>query len=166
MSRGFTKEGDQEEAPIIPPRADLPGGVTNYVTPNGRKELLHEREELERERKKLLANHDDENRRALMVVEAKLKQLNKRIASARIIDPEGQPKDEVRMGAIVEFNNGQKTLRFQIVGVDEADFKQQKIPFTAPIARALNGGKVNETVDFKRGDKIQKLEILSIRYPG
>jgi transcription elongation factor GreB len=166
MSRGFAKEGDREEAPIIPPRADLPEGVTNYVTPNGHEELLREREELEKERKELVAAHEAENHRAFMVVETKLKRLNKRIASARIVDPEGQPKDEVRMGAAVEFNNGQRTLRFQIVGVDEADFKKQKIPFTAPIARALNGGKVNETVDFKRGDETQKLEILSIHYPG
>ena len=28
MSRGFVKEEDQEEAPIIPPRAALPAGVT------------------------------------------------------------------------------------------------------------------------------------------
>jgi transcription elongation factor GreB len=32
MSRGFVKEDDQEETPIVPPRADLPEGVVNYVT--------------------------------------------------------------------------------------------------------------------------------------
>jgi transcription elongation factor GreB len=42
MSRGFVKEDDQEEAPIIPPRAALPNGVTNYVTPNGLQELKTE----------------------------------------------------------------------------------------------------------------------------
>lgn len=42
MSRGFVKEDDQEEAPIIPPRAALPSGQTNYVTPNGLKELKEE----------------------------------------------------------------------------------------------------------------------------
>ena len=35
MSRGFVKEDDQEEIPIVPPRADLPDGVTNYVTQVG-----------------------------------------------------------------------------------------------------------------------------------
>lgn len=47
MSRGFVKEEDQEEAPIIPPRAALPNGVTNYVTPKGYQDLLDELKALE-----------------------------------------------------------------------------------------------------------------------
>ena len=43
MSRGFVKEEDQEEAPFIPPRAALPAGVTNYVTPLGLKALQREK---------------------------------------------------------------------------------------------------------------------------
>ena len=50
MSRGFVKEGDQEETPIIPPRAALPKGATNYVTPTGLQLLLDERKQLEDER--------------------------------------------------------------------------------------------------------------------
>ncbi len=51
MSRGFVKEEDQEEAPFIPPRAALPPGVTNYVTPQGHRQLLEERETLEKQQK-------------------------------------------------------------------------------------------------------------------
>jgi hypothetical protein len=43
MSRGFVKEDDQEEIPIVPPRADLPEGVANYVTQVGMNELLTEK---------------------------------------------------------------------------------------------------------------------------
>ena len=32
MSRGFVKEDDQEEVPIVPQRAYLPEGVPNFVT--------------------------------------------------------------------------------------------------------------------------------------
>jgi transcription elongation factor GreB len=35
MSRGFVKEDDQEEVPIVPQRAYLPEGVTNFVTRTG-----------------------------------------------------------------------------------------------------------------------------------
>jgi len=35
MSRGFVREDDQEEAPFIAPRAALPAGAVNYVTPRG-----------------------------------------------------------------------------------------------------------------------------------
>ena len=44
MSRGFVKDGDQEEAPIVPPRAFLAEGETNYVTQVGMNELLTEKD--------------------------------------------------------------------------------------------------------------------------
>ena len=47
MSRGFVKEDDQEEIPMVPPRADLPEGVANYVTRVGMDELLAERQILD-----------------------------------------------------------------------------------------------------------------------
>ncbi|HPI80274.1 MAG TPA: hypothetical protein PLM35_07040 [Cyclobacteriaceae bacterium] len=43
MSRGFVKDGDQEEVPLVPPRADLPAGETNYVTQAGYDALLAEK---------------------------------------------------------------------------------------------------------------------------
>ena len=46
MSRGFVKEGDQEEIPVLTPRAYLPDGVTNYVTQVGKAELLDEKQAL------------------------------------------------------------------------------------------------------------------------
>ena len=49
MSRGFVKEDDQEEIPIVPKRAYLPEGVTNFVTPFGMDQLLAEKQVLEDE---------------------------------------------------------------------------------------------------------------------
>ena len=40
MSRGFIKEGDQEEIPMVPPRAYLPEGMPNYVTKEGLDALI------------------------------------------------------------------------------------------------------------------------------
>lgn len=100
-----------------------------------------------------------------MLIDGKLKLLNERIGSARILVPKDQPQDEVRFGAIVEFKNAHGIQKFQIVGVDEADIKQKKIAFVAPIARVVTGKKIGETADFKRGDQTQNLEILDIEYP-
>ena len=49
MSRGFVKEGDQEEVPMVLPRAFLPDGVPNYVTEEGLKLLHEEMESLKKE---------------------------------------------------------------------------------------------------------------------
>ena len=102
MSRGFVKEDDHEEAPIIPPRAALPAGETNYVTPNGLKELKEEEEKLTAERANLDKENETERRRAQAVIDGNLKLLRERISTARVLDPNEQPVDEVRFGALVE----------------------------------------------------------------
>ena len=164
MSRGFVKEDDQEEAPIIPPRAALPAGETNYVTPNGLKELKNEEEALIEERANLDKQNDTERRRAQAVIDGKLKLLRERISTARLLKPEDQPADEVRFGALVELLQNGNKQEFQIVGVDEANVKKLKIAFVAPIAKAVTGKKVGDKVDFKLGEEIRKLEILKITY--
>jgi len=166
VSRGFVKEGDQEETPIIPPRAALPGGVTNYVTPTGMELLQAERKHLETERSTLPTVNEQQRRVELAVINGKLDLLMERIASARILYPLKQPKDEVRFGATVTYkiSSAPKPQTFQIVGVDEANIANRKIAFVAPIASALTGHKVDELVPFKLGGEQRMLEILNIEY--
>jgi transcription elongation factor GreB len=164
MSRGFVKEEDQEEAPFIPPRAALPNGVENYVTPVGFALLQTEKDELEKQRKNLDKINETEYRRNAAVIDGKMKLLNERLRSAKIIDLKQQPKDEVRFGAQVKFLLDDKTQYLQIVGVDEANLKEQKIAFIAPLARALNGLKVGESSEFSLGKTIKKIQIIAINY--
>lgn len=166
MSRGFVKEEDQEEVPIIPPRAALPDGAINYVTENGLKELNTERQKLEKERSNLETTNEQQRRIELSVINGKLDLLNERIASARILDTKTQPKDEVRFGATVTYKitTAKAPFTFQIVGVDEADITKKKIAFVAPIAVALTGHKKGDTVDFNLGGEKRMLEVLDIVY--
>jgi len=166
MSRGFVKEDDQEEAPIIPPRAALPPNEINYVTEIGFKELETEREELQSSIKNLNIEDERERRRELAVLNGKLNLLQERIISARVLNLDEQVKDEVRFGAKVEYQilPSNKPVTFQIVGVDEADVKKQKIAFVAPIAKAIIGAKKNETVPFQLGNELRQVKIISINY--
>ena len=166
MSRGFVKEEDQEEAPFIPPRAALPPGVTNYVTPQGLEALQKEKVQLEKEWAELEDLSETESRRARAVIDGKLDLLNERIASARVLKPEEQPQEEVRFGAFVELKDLKtgNLQDFQIVGVDEADVKQKKIAFVAPIVRAITGKKEGEVAQFQLGNEQRELEIKKIIY--
>ncbi len=167
MSRGFVKESDQEELPVIPPRSPLPAGETNYVTPTGLQALEVERAQLEKDKIKFPTDNEDERRRALTVIDGKLALLQQRIVSARVLPPGDQPQDEVRFGAHVKIKQlgpGGRVQEFQIVGVDEANVKAKKISFTAPIARAITGLYVGEIADFHLGSEVRKLEVLEIRY--
>ena len=166
MSRGFVKESDQEDLPFIPPRAPLPPGETNYVTPMGLRLLEEEAAALEAEKDNFSGDDEDERRRHITVQEAKLVPLRERIASARVIRPEEQPREEVRFGATVEVTflatGKRKTLR--IVGVDEADAKAGKIAFTAPVARVITGLYAGEVAGFGGADDPRKIKVEKIRY--
>ena len=161
------KEDDQEEIPIVPPRADLPEGVTNYVTQAGMNELLAEKQMLLDEKSRLDSPNEDEKRIALNHINAKLLLLEQRIATAQIVRPNEQAPDEVRFGAKIrlriEANLSIQT--FQIVGVDEADISKGKISFTSPLARLLINKKVGDKAVLKRGREDLVYEIMDIRYP-
>lgn len=166
MSRGFVKEDDQEEIPIVPPRADLPSGVPNYVTQVGLDELLSEKEELLLERAHSHISDEKERRIASNHTNAKLQLLTQRIVSAKLIKLNDQPQDEVRFGATVTLKAGseKKPLQYQIVGVDEADVSKGKISFISPIARLLTNKKAGETAVLKLPKEERVFEILEIRY--
>jgi len=166
MSRGFVKEDDQEEVPMVPPRAHLPAGVPNYVTRAGMDELLAERQALMNEIERLDIASENERRLAVNHIKAKLQLLNNRINDARIIDLEEQPKDEIRFGATVTLKSeGKEDIHhFQIVGVDEADISRGKISFLSPLARVLTNKKVGEKVVLKRPKGDQVFEIMEITY--
>jgi transcription elongation factor GreB len=166
MSRGFVKEDDQEEIPMVPPRATLPPGVTNYVTPAGMEALLAEKQMLIDEKDQLNISQENEKRIAVNHINAKLQLLNERINEAKVVDPAKQPQGEIRFGAWVKFRTlPAKTIQtFQIVGVDEADISKGKISFLSPLAKALVNKKTGDKAVMKLGKEERVFEILEIEY--
>ncbi len=166
MSRGFVKEDDQEEIPIVPQRAFLPEGVTNFVTPAGMQQLLAENEMLVNERDSLSGADENEKRIALNYINARLYLLDNRIAEAKVVNPEEQPQNEIRFGASVTLKTkGSGHIQtFQIVGVDEADISKGKISFISPLAKILINKKAGETVTLKRDKEDVEFEIMGIVY--
>ncbi|NEM97919.1 GreA/GreB family elongation factor [Pontibacter burrus] len=171
MSRAFVKEDDSGEAPIIPPRAALPAGVNNYVTPRGLELLRNELTELEAERSQAEANRENEAERTrqLTILNGRIAALTSRIATAKVIDTKDQPADQVRFGATVtlETIKGKhpgKHRTFTIVGVDEASVEEGLIAFVAPIARAVTGAKAGQTLTIKLGRDEETVKVTNISY--
>ena len=166
MSRGFVKEDDQEEIPIVPQRAYLPEGVINFVTRAGMDQLLAEKEMLIQEKDNLGSTNENDKRIALNYINAKLQLLNNRIAEARVVDLKEQPQNEIRFGALVTLKTGASgnIQIFQIVGVDEADIARGKISFLSPLAKALINKKVGDKVTLKRDREDIVYEIMGITY--
>lgn len=155
MSRGFIKEGDQEEIPMMPPRAYLPKGMPNYVTHEGLEALKKEREDLENERVAAGGNYIMSN-----FIDAKMKLLIDRINSAVEVDMTKANKETVSFGAYVKYNG--RTVR--IVGVDEADFSKGLLSFISPVAKALVGKKVGDKFEIKIPKGTEVIEVQGIWY--
>ncbi len=165
MSRGFVKEEDQEETPVLVPRAHLPNGVPNYVTVNGLDELNKERDELLAE-KKQLAEQETDNRVQINHITAKLNLLIGRINSAKVVEVNTSAQDEIHFGAKITLYKKDEdcTSEYQIVGVDEADIFENKISFLSPMAKALLNKKIGDEIILKtpKGDRV--MQIKSIEY--
>ena len=155
MSRGFIKEGDQEEIPMVPPRAYLPDGVPNYVTKEGLDALKEELKNLEEERVKAGDNY-------IMVnfIDATIKQLVGRINSAVEVDLSKVSKDTVSFGAWVRYNG--RVVR--IVGVDEADVNKGLVSFVSPIAKSLIGKKAGDVIELKGPRGKERVEVKEVSF--
>jgi len=166
MSRGFVKEDDQEEVPIVPQRAYLPEGVTNFVTPFGMDQLLAEKQMLVNEKNNLNNANENEKRIELNYINAKLQLLNNRIVEAKIVNLKEQPQNEIRFGAMITLKiEASKNIQtFQIVGVDEADISKGKVSFISPIAKVLINKKIGDEVILKQAKKDIVFEIIDISY--
>ncbi len=164
MSKAFTKEDDAGEALVVP-RAPLPPGVPNYVTPSGLAALRAEQRELEQRRSALAREDVATDRTAQQALAERSAELDGRIASAVLVEPSTQPRAEVRFGARVEVETAAGELRsYRIVGVDEADAGSGLIAFTTPIARALLGKNVGDSAEVRTPRGGDELTIVTIDY--
>lgn len=165
MSKAFTKDDDGAGELLVVPRAPLPAGLPNYVTPRGLVALQAEELELERQRAAVDAA-DAADRVALrQALGHRLAELQARIAGATVVDPGLQPHDEVRFGATVRVRSADGEERaYEIVGVDEADAEHGRIAFSSPLARALLGKQKGDTAELCTPRATEELEIVDITY--
>ena len=164
MSRAFVKEPDGDAAGNDQP--DIPiSPHPNYVTPQGLAALRGEYAELMQEKTRLTGSEDMEAKLALAKAERRLRYVTQRIESAIPVDPAKQPSGEVAFGAAVKVaDDDGKTKTYRIVGEDEADIAAGKVSYVSPLARALNGTEVGDTVVWKRPAGDMELEVLEITY--
>jgi transcription elongation factor GreB len=165
MSKAFTSEETPDDPIVVPPRAPLPPGVPNYVTPRGLALLRDELATLEHERLASRTAATPDRERRSVVVAARIADLTSRIASAQVVDPAKQPHDTVRFGATVTLrdDDGAKS-RYTIVGVDEAAPAEGRIAFLAPLARALTGLTVGDTATLATASGERQLTVEAVDY--
>jgi len=165
MSRGFVKEDDLEHAGTDLPERPV-SEHPNYVTPAGLAQLESEASALDAERVSLSKVKNTETaKQRLAVIERDLRYLSTRLKEAIVVNPVEQDKHTALFGAYIDVEDEEgNTLQFNIVGEDEADIAQHKVSYVSPIAKALIGRKVGDTVMWQRPAGDMELEIININY--
>ena len=98
-------------------------------------------------------------------VEARINDLESKIGSAEVIEPPTSG-DRVTFGSTVRLEDqGGKESRYQIVGSEESDPSNGRLSVMAPLARALIGKKVGDTVTAQLPGGTKTFEILEANFP-
>lgn len=150
------------------------------MTPGGAQKLKDELARLKEERPKIsreigiAREHGDLSENAEYhaakerqgLVEARIKDIEDKLARAEVIDPTKLSGDRVRFGATVMLTNldTDEETTYQIVGADEADINQGLISISAPLARALIGKSVGDEVVVQLPAGTRRYEIGSIDF--
>lgn len=98
--------------------------------------------------------------------EARVAELEDKLSRADVIDVSKLSGQEVKFGAHVTLmdEDTEEKVTYRIVGEHEANVRDGKISISAPIARALIGKAIGDSVEVStpRGDKFY--EIINVQY--
>jgi transcription elongation factor GreB len=169
MSRAFVRESDVPQLPELPPMVSpLPPGARNYLTPGGAQRLRDDLARLHEGERPRLASapaDDVDAKRALQLLDQRIRYLQESLRTADITETSPGPTDVVRFGTTVTVREpGAEETRYRIVGVDETDLDRNWVSWLSPIARALLNAKIGDRVQLKAPRSTRELDIVAIEY--
>ena len=99
-------------------------------------------------------------------IEGRILELEDIVARAQVIDPAKLSGKAVKFGATVTVvdEDTDKEATYQIVGDLEADLKQKRISISSPLARALIGKAVGDSVEVAAPGGAKSYEILKVKF--
>lgn len=98
--------------------------------------------------------------------EGRVQELESLISRAEIIDVSKLSGDRVKFGAIVKVidEDTEEERTYQIVGEPEADVRSGRVSITSPIARALIGKTIGDTVEVSTPGGGKSYEITGVAF--
>jgi len=99
-------------------------------------------------------------------IEGRIQELEEVIGAAEVINPSALSGDSIKFGAHVSLVDEEtdRQSSYQIVGVYEADIKQGLLSVSSPLAKALIGKKIGDTVAVPAPGGDRSYEILGVKY--
>lgn len=98
--------------------------------------------------------------------EGRIQELEAVLSKAQIIDPSTLSGDMVKMGAtiLIVDEETEEEFTYQIVGDYETDTDSGKISISAPIARAMIGKSIGDSVAVQTPKGKRDYEILDVKF--
>ena len=150
------------------------------MTPEGHARLKEELAKLKEERPRVIQEiaaareHGDLSENAEYhaakerqgLIEARVGELETKIARAEVIDITKLSGERVQFGATVTLvdEDTEKKSKYQIVGADEAEVNEGRLSIASPLARALIGKEVGDAVEITTPNGVHAYEILKIKF--
>ena len=99
-------------------------------------------------------------------IEGRIAELEEIVSAVEVIDPATLSGEHVKFGAHVRLvdEETEKVTTYQIVGVHEADIKHLRLSISSPLAKALIGKKVGDTVSVPAPGGDRSYEILAVKF--
>src|ERR1700730_18809058 len=99
-------------------------------------------------------------------IEGRVLELEDKIARAEVIDVSKLSGKIVKFGATVTLADEETDEKavYQIVGEDEADIAQRRLSVTSPLARALIGKTIGESVEVSTPRGARSYEVVKVRF--
>ena len=99
-------------------------------------------------------------------IEGRIADLENKISRAEVIKTETLSGDKIIFGATVTLGDidGKKNLTYQIVGTEEADVENGKISISSPLAKALLGKRIDDTVEVYSPGGAKEYEVENIKF--
>lgn len=100
------------------------------------------------------------------LIEGRIADIQTKIATAEVIDPQSIKSDRIVFGATVTLLDLEEDIEvtYQIVGMDEANVKENSISILSPLARALIGKTTGDVavVQSPKGDR--EYEVITFKF--
>ena len=99
-------------------------------------------------------------------IEGRVAELEDMLARAEVIDPATLSGDTVKFGAKIELadEDTDEEVTYQIVGQYESDIKSGLLSVSSPLARALIGKQVGDSVEVATPGGSKSYEILTVTF--
>jgi transcription elongation factor GreA len=99
-------------------------------------------------------------------IEGRIAELEEVTSSAEVIDPSTLSGDRVKFGAHVSVVDEEtdKAMTYQIVGVHEADIKHARLSVSSPLAKALIGKRIGDSISVPAPGGDRTYEIMDVKF--